>query len=104
MVDAASGHGPQSNPRSCGCMNASWYMSLAMERFLFPQHPVDHPGELPGGGHNGFTLPFFLGDAVVEGSQVALAAGDVHPGALDEEESDGGRSPFGDTAMVGGIR
>mgnify|MGYP006987950281 CR=1 FL=1 len=84
-------------------MNASWYISLAMERYFFLQHPVDNSSELSSSGYDSFALPFLVYDAAVEPCEKALATSHMYPGALYEEESNGGWSPFGDVAMVGGI-
>jgi len=72
-----------------------------MERDIIDEHPVDDPGEFPGGGHDGFAFSFLFGNPAVEvGEEAVGAARDMDPGALDKEIPDGGGSLFGDVAVV----
>ncbi len=72
-----------------------------MEWNIVGEHPVNHPGELSCGGHDGFAFPFLFGNPVIEmGEKTVCACGHVDPGALNEEVPDGGGSLFGDVAVV----
>jgi hypothetical protein len=72
-----------------------------MEGDIFGEHPIDHPGEFPGGGHDGFAFSFLFGNPVIELGEVAgWAVGDVDLGALDKKVPDGGGALFGDVSVV----
>jgi hypothetical protein len=82
-------------------MDSAYFISVTMEGNIFGEHPVDHPGEFPGGGHDGLAFTFLFGNTVIEtGKKTVRGLGDVDPGALDKEIADGGGSLFGDVSVV----